>query len=170
MSTAGESAIIVPLPALDEAVGEWRLPIAEPGLEAHITLLYPFKPVDLIDEDERRALRRILGGTRRQPISFERTSRFPGVLFLVPDRPSRFLHLIDALVERWPSWPPYGGAHAEVIPHATVTLGQEESALDEIEQALQARLPLEVAATEACLITFDGTEWTRDLVVPFAHP
>jgi hypothetical protein len=169
MSTAGQSAIIVPLPALDDVIGEWRLQIAEPGLEAHITLLYPFKPVESIDDDERGALRQILGGMERRSVAFERISRFPGVLFLDPNQQSYFSSVTDALVKRWPSWPPYGGAHDELIPHATVSLGRDETELDEIEQSLSPRLPVTVLAHEAWLITFDGDAWSTDMVVPLAY-
>lgn len=169
MSTAGDSAIIVPFPALDEVIGEWRLQIAEPGLDAHVTLLYPFMPLDHIDEGEKDALHGILGEMNRRSISFERVSRFPGVLFLDPDQPSYFSNVTDLLFERWPSWPPYGGIHDEVIPHATVAMGLDESELDEIEQSLRPRLPIKVVAEEAWLITFDGKEWSTDMVVPLAH-
>ena len=106
---------------------------------------------------------------QRRPISFERIARFPGVVFLDPDQPSYFSNAIDALMKRWPSWPPYGGAHDEVIPHVTVTLGLSESELDDIESHLQPSLPLDVVAEEAWLISFDGSSWSRDMVVPFAE-
>src|SRR5262249_42337704 len=48
---------------------------------------------------------------------------WPDVVYLVPEPDAELRALMRDLFARFPEWPPYGGVHDEVIPHAT--LGEE---------------------------------------------
>ena len=52
--------------------------------------------------------------------------------YLAPDPPEPFSRLTEAIVERWPDYPPYEGIHETVIPHLTVAYG-DDALLTEIE-------------------------------------
>lgn len=162
------SAIVVPMPQLDDVVGRWRVTCAAPGMPAHVTLLYPFKPAAGISEHEVAGLRRIVGAVPAGSTTFERCGRFPGVLYLAPDHDDRFRRLTSALADAWPDWQPYGGAFDDVVPHLTVVEGGVEAELDAIERELAPRLPLVAPSDEAWLVRFDGTEWRRMARLPFA--
>ncbi|CAM5691577.1 hypothetical protein SCHAM137S_06449 [Streptomyces chartreusis] len=52
---------------------------------------------------------------------------FP-VLYLAPEPDTHFRRLTDAITERWPENPPFGGQFDDVVPHLTVAQGQDEDA------------------------------------------
>jgi hypothetical protein len=59
-----ESALVAPVPAAEALVGAFRDlydPGAAVGVPAHVTILYPFKPPDAIDEVVHDDLRRCFG-------------------------------------------------------------------------------------------------------------
>ena len=54
MYETGRSAIVVPVPDAEPAVGTWRARYdssAAFGMPAHITVLYPFLPEDRLTQD-----------------------------------------------------------------------------------------------------------------------
>jgi len=94
---ADETALVVLVPEAEFLVKPFRDrfdPSAALGVPAHITLLYPFKPPDEIDEVLLAQLRD--GFARFAPIAFALQSirRFPGVLYLAPDPAEPFRALI----------------------------------------------------------------------------
>jgi len=166
----GRTGIVVPLPVVDKIVGRWRLPLVEPGMPAHVTLLFPFKPLPEVTEADVDRLRSIVATEVARPIRFERSARFPGVLYLAPEQDGFFRGLTEQLVAAWPDYPPYGGAFDDVVPHLTVAFERPEPELDEIQRELDAHLPIEVFAEEACLMRFDGTSWECEARAPLAAP
>jgi hypothetical protein len=71
--------------------------------------------------------------------------------------------LTNAVVERYPKYPPYGGAFAEVIPHLTVAGEIEAAQLDDIEREFMrqhgAQLPVKAKANEVRLIENSSGRW-----------
>ena len=57
-----------------------------------------------------------------------------------------FVRLTEAVVARWPEWPPYGGLFDEVIPHLTV-VESDTAPLGEVETAVRLSLPFKARAT-----------------------
>lgn len=133
------SVLQVPVPALERAV---------PG--AHVTLLGPF--VDLADVTPALLgeLTALFAATAPFGVRFAEVREFPGGLaYLAPEPAARFLALTAALAARYPEHPPNGGEFDEVVPHLTV-------------YAARPALPVEVEATEAVLVWYDGPR-TRTL-------
>jgi hypothetical protein len=128
-----ESAVLVPVLEADPLVGEWRARFdsAENGVPAHVTLLYPFAPADGLDPAEVGKVRSLLE----------------------PAAP--FRALIDRLVERFPQYPPYGGAFGEPVPHLTVGQSDDPDVLDAIDAAVSRGLPVAATAREAVLMVED---------------
>src|SRR2546423_9823979 len=78
----------------------------------HVTLLVP-APADVEDIAE------VLFAFASFEVVFSRLERFPGTLWLAPEPAQPFARMIDALVERFPGYPPYGGAvfgHGPPLP------------------------------------------------------
>ena len=118
----GESAIIVPIsvPVTINRLRERMDPSAAQGVPAHVTLIYPFMPVDGLDDEVRRKVGRILATEPAFTVHFREISRFPNVVYLPPDPPDPFRRLTTALAAEFPDYPPYEGAYPEVVPHMTV--------------------------------------------------
>lgn len=88
----GDTALIMPVPQAEPAVGGWRArhdESARHGVPAHVTVLVPFLPAERIDADVADALGELVGSVPRFDVRFAAFARFPdGVLYLEPD-PSR---------------------------------------------------------------------------------
>ncbi|MEV6327907.1 2'-5' RNA ligase family protein [Streptomyces sp. NPDC051909] len=159
---AGQTALIVRIPEAEPSVGRWRArldPSARAGVPAHITVLFPFLDESRTDALVHSALADVLGSHPAFDLRFERCGRLPGVLHLVPDPGTRLRQLTEAIAERWPEAPPYGGRFTEIVPHLTVAQGQEDTVLEEIEADLVGRLPFTAHVSSVELIVHDGVKW-----------
>ena len=153
-----ESALYLEVPAAEPLVAGPRLrwDAASAFVPAHVTVLYPFlDPADLSDEVH-AALAGIASAAAPFDVAFERVGRFPEVVWLAPEPVAPIAALTDAVVERWPDHPPYGGAFDEVIHHLTVADGAPPDVLDRLATELVGGLPfgervetLTLAAREA---------------------
>ena len=159
---AGESAIIVPV-EVPVAVGRLRDrldPVAALGVPAHVTLLYPFMPPALLSAEVRSRVGAIVGAEPGFSFVMRRMQRWPEVVWLAPEPDAPFRRLIAALAAEFPDYPPYGGAHEEVIPHVTIAADPRPGWLEAAERALPAMLPIRDVAREAQLIVQSGgAQW-----------
>lgn len=130
-----------------------------PGSPAHITVLFPFLAESRIDALVHSALADVLGSRPAFDLRFERCGRLPGVLCLVPDPDTQLRQLTEAIADRWPEAPPYGGRFAEIVPHLTIAQGQEDAVLEKAEADLAGRLPFTSHVSSVELIVYDGTKW-----------
>ncbi|MFF7364912.1 2'-5' RNA ligase family protein [Streptomyces sp. NPDC008125] len=160
--SAGQTGLIVRIPEAEPAVGTWRGrldPSARAGVPAHITVLFPFLDESRTDASVHAALADVLGSHPAFDLRFERCGRLPGVLCLVPEPDTPLIRLTEAIADRWPEAPPYGGRFTEIVPHLTVAQGQEEAVFEEIEADLSDRLPFTAHVSSVELIVHDGTTW-----------
>lgn len=129
MSPPGHSALVVPVPALEDWV-KARHVHYDPAYasddptfaHAHITLLAPFVPLAALDSAA-PVVAEIL--SRTSPFAFELSSVATfsnGIIHLVPDPESSatFRALTRALTDAFPAYPPYAGAFGDVAPHLTL--------------------------------------------------
>ncbi|WP_329580634.1 2'-5' RNA ligase family protein [Streptomyces sp. NBC_01361] len=159
---AGQTGLVVRIPEAEPAVRGWRErldPSAQAGVPAHITVLFPFLDESRIDALVYSALAEVLGSYQAFDLRFERCGRLPKVLHLVPEPDTQLRQLTKAIVDRWPEAPPYGGRFAEVVPHLTIAQGQEDAALEEIEDDLADRLPFTSHVSSVELMVHDGVKW-----------
>jgi 2'-5' RNA ligase len=151
-----ESALLVPVPAAESAVGRHRARLdeaARDGVPAHITVLYPFVPPAGIDTTLLAALGRMFTGHAAFRFTLDKVSWFDEeVLWLGPRDPAPFTALTDLACRAFPSCPPYGGRHAEVIPHLTIGRAGGPQALGAAAESVRPRLPIEAIATEVILM------------------
>jgi 2'-5' RNA ligase len=171
---ARRTGLVVAVPEAEDLVGPWRLehdPSAANGAPAHVTLLFPFRPLDhvgtAIDD-----LRTIFASVPRRPIRFAHVGVFPGVVWLAPEPAAVFVELTERLVERFPDCPPYEGAYPHVVPHLTVIdhTGRARSPGD-VRDAFIARagasLPIDAELAEVILLA-EGADgrWSTHTTFP----
>ena len=150
----GESAIIVPIavPVTIARLRERMDPSAAQGVPAHVTLIYPFMPVDGLDDEVRQKVRRIVAGEPSFTVRFREVNRFPNVVYLPPDPPDPFRRLTAALAAEFPDYPPHEGVYETVIPHLTVAQDVSDDYYAAAEHALPTALPHQDIVREAWLI------------------
>jgi hypothetical protein len=147
VENSGETALLLVCPQAESAVAGQRTTFdsaAQEGIPAHVTVLYPFKPMDEIDEDDHRRLEAVFADVEPFVLRGSRTGWFDErVLYVAPDDPSPVHDLISRVVATFPDYPPYRGAFAEVIPHLTVGADRPIDELRAAERDVQARLPFD---------------------------
>jgi 2'-5' RNA ligase len=157
---ATETALVIPIPEAEGLVGELRAEFdhaAALGVPAHVTVISPFVPPDLVTADVLADVAQVIGTVQAFEVTFGGTSWFHReVLWLAPRPDTGFRQLISAVWERFPDYPPYQGAHAEVIPHLTVGHSQPAGTLEAVAQRLDPRLPITARARVAWLM--EGTQ------------
>ncbi|WP_340378844.1 2'-5' RNA ligase family protein [Streptomyces sp. SS7] len=169
---AGRSGLVVRVPEAEPLVRAWRDrldPSARAGVPAHVTVLFPFLDADRIDEGVRADLGVILARHASFEARFDRCGRFPGVLYLAPATDAGFRCLTEAIVERWPDHPPFGGRFDDVVPHLTVAQGQDEAVVQKAEAGLLAGLPVVTRVSAVDLLVHDGTRWHRRASFPLGQ-
>ncbi len=135
------------VPEAEAAVSALRLQYdrsAARGVPAHITILFPFLADDELDE---AALEAVFAAQRAFDFELARVERFGAdVTYLAPEPDAPFRALTDAVWRRWPTHPPYGGEHADSIPH--LTIGETRLEVPDVEAAL----PIAARAREVLLL------------------
>ena len=149
-----ETAVVFAFPELSPIVDDWRERTCDDrpsiGVPPHVTLLYPFVPAESV-EDALDGLRELFAKAPAFGVSFRALRRWPETAYLAPEPPEPFSHLTEAIVERWPDYPPYEGIHETVIPHLTVAYG-DDGLIAEVEADVTPQLPVEARVTHAVLL------------------
>jgi 2'-5' RNA ligase len=158
------TAVVISFPEVAPVVDGWRERTCSDkpsiGIPAHVTLLFPFVPVEKVGDEVRADLRAIFAATEPFSVTFAEARRWPGVVYLAPEPPGPFVRLTEMIVERWPDYPPYEGIHETVIPHLTVAYG-EEALLAVVEADVTPKLPIEAHVAEALLLEEIEPDWGR---------
>ena len=160
-----QSALLVPVPAVESVVGEWRARYdssAPDGIPAHVTVLYPFMAPAAIDASVLDALGACVVGVSAFSCTFSRVGWFGDeVVYLAPDDPSPFVALTEAVVAAFPDYPPYEGAFDTVVPHLTLGDTGTRAERAAIADAVGAHLPLVAACDAVWLMTgTPGEPWS----------
>jgi 2'-5' RNA ligase len=151
-----ESAVLIRVPEAEPLVGELRRrfdPSAALGIPAHITVVYPFVPVEEVDAGIQAELRGLFAEVAPSRFELRAPARYPSVLYLKPEPDAALRAIIERVVGRFPEHPPYGGAFEDVTPHLTIAQSGDEPLLARVESELPRGLPVEVRITEAVLMT-----------------
>ena len=152
------SALVVSIPEAEPVVGELRRrhdSSAAMGVDAHVTILFPFLAPAVIDEAELSRLAALYAGVEAFAARFATVGRFPGVLYLTPEPAVRWRALLVATWGAYPAYPPYEGIHDVVVPHLTV--GEvEDPVARELEAEIAPGLPIDAAVSHVTLIASRG--------------
>jgi 2'-5' RNA ligase len=162
-----QSVLVVLVPAAEQLVGSYRKkydPSAAAGMPAHITLLYPFKPPDEVNEAVLHDLAECFAHFEGFDFSLAAIRRFdPEVLYLAPEPDEPFRQLTLAMRDRFPETPPYGGKYSSIVPHLTVAQVAEEQQFGQIAiefaRIARGRLPIRASATEVVLMDTRAGSW-----------
>ncbi len=168
------SAVIVELPFV-EVLSDVRQQYARDarwGVGAHITVLFPFVSADDISAAVSSRLEAVIADISAFTYALTATRWFgDSVLWLAPDDPAPWVQLSRAVTDAFPGHAAYGGAHGEIIPHATVG---DVASLDELrraEERISTVLPIRgVAAEVVLLVETDDGLWQRFGRFPLGPP
>jgi 2'-5' RNA ligase len=131
-------------------------------MPAHITLLIPFTDGDALSADRIGAVEEVLARFGPIELALGSTAYFEGppmVLYLEPVPAAPFRAMTAALVSAFPEHPPYGDAHARIVPHLTVATRLKPDRLAAIEAEVAAALPISARPDEAWLMEYADDAW-----------
>jgi 2'-5' RNA ligase len=123
------------------------------GIPFHITLLHPFARREELTEALLVDLRAFFAP--RKPFEFEltRVAMWPRDVYAVPEPDGELRNCMQALFALFPQWPPYGGIHPDVVPHATLAEDLDAAAVGgEIERRIAPYLPHRCQARDVSLL------------------
>ncbi len=166
-----ETAVILLVPEAEPLLEDVRAKTgaATTGMPAHVTLLYPFHSAP--DEGDLAELSFFFAGVDGFPLTFGAVAEFPEVVYLAPDQVAECQELTNALVRRWPAFPPYGGLFEQVVPHLTVVNTPDGAVRASARELLEGSLPLVSRAKEASLWGREpGEAWRCLQTFPLLSP
>lgn len=165
VSRMAESGFIVCVPQAELRVSALRDRFdasSRLGVPAHITVLYPFMPPEQVDDAVLEKVRDVLGRVRPFQFTLASVARFAATAYLVPQPAQPFVKLTEALVRRFPEFPPYGGELKTVIPHLTVAHGsvaEAASAEAELVVAMAEQGPIQAVCNSVVLMENSSGLW-----------
>lgn len=123
------------------------------GVPAHVTVLYPFRAPEDIDERALAALAAAVATVPAFNVALARTAWFgDSVFWLAPEPDQPFRDLTSAVHHRFPDCPPYRGAYSDVVPHLTVGHDTAVDVLGAAAAAIAPVLPIYARVTAARLM------------------
>jgi 2'-5' RNA ligase len=164
------TAILVALDELAPAVAAARYGLGRYGeneIELHVTLLFPFVPLRELEPEVVDSLRSFFAGRAAPAFALASVEAFgAGFVYAAPRPDEPLKRLIGELAARYPEWPPYGGVHDDVVPHATLA---KEDADGAVRALVEPLLPVECRPTRASLFEeFEPLRWRELEPLPFA--
>ncbi len=154
------TCLIVPVLDAEPVIARWLGTgrIDFDGVPLHVTVMYPFLPARVVGAAEEQRIAELAGAMAPFDFTLTGPRRFPGVQYLAPEPASEFAALTERVRRRWPSCRPYGGAYDAVVPHMTVSFG-DDPPVD--EATLKRDLPIRASATELWLLDQTPHGWRR---------
>jgi hypothetical protein len=152
------TGLVVPVAAARELVEPWLhlLPAAGRALPPHVTALWPFLPVEALDDAVERRLEGLLAGAAAFPFTLTRVADLADAVVLVPEPVEPFGALTRLLWDEWPECPPFGGAFVDIPPHLVVAIDPSTADRAAVDVALSPHLPLAAHADEVLLVEETG--------------
>jgi 2'-5' RNA ligase len=138
-----DTSLICRVPEAERFIARYRQrfdPSARRNVPAHVTILYPFVPLEEVDAEVRRQLGDIASTVKAFDFRLRETRRFPLSLYLAPEPDASFAALTAAVYRAFPDHPPFAGKFDVVVPHITIAHG-DEALLCEIDVELRIALP-----------------------------
>jgi 2'-5' RNA ligase len=132
---------------------------------AHVTVLFPFRARDAIDEPTRQLVGEVAASVPAFSVRFAEPAEWPGVVWLRPEPDDGFRALTAAAMQCFPDYPPYNGEFPDTVPHLTVGQNlddeQHRAAFEAMTQGL-GRRPVNTEVRELVLyMSDDEGVWAR---------
>ena len=160
-----ESAFSVRVPEAEALVGGLRNRFdasVHLGVPAHITILVPFMPPEAISAAVLAEVREAICKVPAFAFSLSKVARFPATAYLEPEPAEPFIALTEALVQKFPQFPPFRGEHSSIVPHLTVANGNAgEAAMvaTELAATMKAHGPIHSRCSTVVLIENSSGRW-----------
>jgi len=168
-----ESALAIPIPEADGLVGSFRGlydPPAPTDIPAHVTVHYPYKPPLDITPQVISNLQKLLSQFPCFNVSFAKTGRFPGVLYISPVPAEPFRLLSEIIAYHFPESQPYDGEVFSFTPHLTFAIVSDPLKLDDIEAKFQAeagnKLPILAEVQAVTMFENSSGNWQVRALFP----
>ena len=128
--------LIIPPPPVQAFCYPWREQYDQESfvkVPAHITLLYPFVPPEIVNEAVTQ-LTPICADTLPFEVALSKYGRFEDALFLEPENPEPIMDLFHKLAEAFPGYTANEGKHCgELHPHLTLAQSGDPGELEKIK-------------------------------------
>jgi 2'-5' RNA ligase superfamily len=159
-----DTGLVVVVPDATECVGPVRDafdPYARIGVPPHVTVLYPFVPPELISDAVVDEVADVVGRFASFDFELTNVAEFVGEAFyLAPDPAEPFAAITQALWDRFPDHPPYGGRIETVVPHLTVAGVPFGATRGTVESLLGTDLPIAARARGVTIMIESEDGWT----------
>ena len=149
------TALVAFVPEAEEVVGRWRAdldPSAAAGMPAHVTVLFPWLPVDRLTDAELGTLGEIVASVPSFDVALTEFGRFPRTLWLAPRPADPFVRLTLDVERRWPETPAYAGRFPSIVPHLSIGDAVDPDTLVHVVADVAPRLPIEGRVSELTLM------------------
>ena len=159
-------------PALASARAELD-PAGAARVPLHISVLYPFVPRSEVTPELIARLHEVFRPRRSLSFSLSRVAAFPGIaVYAAPTPDEQLVSLIHDVAAIFPETPPYGGAFAEPVPHATLCPlpvdGDEAAVLGFVRARIEPLLPIACRLDAISLLEeYEPDRWRELERLPF---
>ena len=127
--------LIIPPPPVQAFCYPWREQYDQESfgrVPAHITLLYPFVPPEIVDEAVTQ-LEQICADTLAFEIVLSKYDKFEGALILEPENPEPITNLFNKLAKAFPEYAVHEGKQGGGLhPHLTLAQSDDPGVLEKI--------------------------------------
>ena len=170
--SVSETAFIVQVPEAEAHVASLRSRFdasVHLGVPAHITVLVPFMAPGRITPSVLDEVQATLSQVLSFAFSLRKVRRFPATAYLAPEPAEPFIAMTEALVRRYPEFPPFRGEHASIVPHLTVANGnaiEAEIAAAELQSVIQSSGPISSHCSCVTLLENSSGLWKEMHVFP----
>jgi 2'-5' RNA ligase len=139
------------------------------GMPAHVTLLVPFADSSIVTERV-EAVRAALSPFSPFECTFEEVAYFEQprrYLYLRPEPREILVAMTEALIERFPEFPPYDGEVTGIVPHLSVAASDDEAPLRGIGAELAEVLPIRASVRDVTIVEHvSGVGWREHTSIP----
>jgi 2'-5' RNA ligase superfamily len=162
-----QSALIVRVPKAEPYVSHYREQYdssAKLGMPAHITVLYPFMPPELINASTFEKVKAAILCETVFAFRLAKVGQFPGVVYLTPEPSDPFVSLTRVIAQAFPGYPPYRGQHVGTVPHLTAAqTGEPEQSVvaTELHKLLENSGSIVSFCNELVLIENSTGRWEQ---------
>lgn len=159
-----ETALLIRVPEANRTVSILAA-LAETSPPPHVTIAYPFPPA-AISNVYGDVLEELFARHADFDFTLHSIRRFDTVAYLAPSAADRFAALVDAVQDRFPGNPLYGGEFETFIPH--LSLGAVHELTSTSEQEVSRQLPIRACAQAVELWSQRHGRWTLVRRFPLA--
>ncbi len=168
--TPSSTALVALIADADRVVNRWRVdldPSAKRGMPAHITVLYPWIPLEDLTDGDEKTLADLVAAVPAFNVSLTDIQRFPRTLWLAPYPADPFVRLTMDVHRQWPEYEPYAGRFPMIVPHLSIGDAVDPDALGHVVADVAPQLPIDSRVTHLALMAHDADgQWQQRTLYP----